>query len=120
MPRATMTAQIVGMIFYRGAADHVVRLRPGAVLRVAKPERPPYVGAVGVFAGDKQLGLLTPSVSELLTPKLEAGVEITVTKAPVNAAVVSIEWEQDDTEIPPLQIENVVEFAKRFKNGPSL
>jgi hypothetical protein len=101
MPTVKMTASIVGSTFYAGAGNIISRLRYGAKLMLKRePDNPVDKNAIAVyfvFSGNPtKLGHLTAGLAAKLAPKLDQGIEIQCTKAPIVGAVVNLEWEQPE------------------------
>jgi hypothetical protein len=113
-----MTANIVGSSFYPNAANIIARLRPGAKLVLEREPKNPYdKNAIAVyfrFSGmDTKLGHLSRGLAELLAPKIDAGVEVRCTKAPIVGGVIYLEWDKAEDE--PVIEETPDTYLQRFK-----
>lgn len=118
MPTAKMKANIVGSTFYPRAGEIIQRLRPGAKLRLVREPNSQYdKNAVAVFydfsGKEFQLGHLSRGLAELLAPRIDAGLAVTCTKAPILGGVVHLEWEQ--AEELPKEAQTGDAFLSRFK-----
>lgn len=121
MARATMKANIVGSSFYEEAGSIIARLRPGAKLILRRePDNPYDKNAIAVHflmkgGREPKLGHLSRGLAELMAPKLDAGVAIEATKAPIIGGVINLAWDQPDATEEEVPQETDDALAKRFR-----
>jgi hypothetical protein len=120
MTKATMKANIVGSTFYKDAGNIIARLRPGAKLILRREPNNKYDrNAISVwfsFSGNEtQLGHLSRGLAELMAPKLDAGLEVIATKAPIIGGVINLQWEQEEAPGEEVPQETDDALTKRFR-----
>jgi len=93
---------IAGSSFHLGAGNIIMRLRGGETLWLRREPKNKYdANAIQVGMFNQVLGYIPRGLAEELAPKMDAGVEITATKIPVEGAAIKLEWEEPEVDNDP-------------------
>jgi hypothetical protein len=109
-----LRSSIVGSSFYPGAGNIIMRLRPGAALRLKRePDNKYDKNAIAVFFSETKLGHIGRGLAALLAPRMDAGLVINCTKHPANGAVVVLSW---DEAMAPAEAPDIAAESESQKN----